>query len=161
MPEPTAAQVAQTPDTPRAPTESAGAADASRQRAAFPAQEQLRLAEIERQRQAREAAADQRRRDEILAEIARRGAENRAKIEAERRALAERKATVEAACDKAYFEGQVAEYAGELPPAPTRRLLAACEEPRAVVRLALVEEGLPAATAAWEAVAEAKSRRVY
>ncbi len=153
--------VAPAPIPAKAPAQSPGAASAARQRAAFPAQEELRLAEANRvaeirRQQAEERAAEQRR-EEILDEIARRAELNRAKVIAEQNSRAARKQIVSAACEQAQIASIAADYRGELPSRLTRRVLDACSSPSGADRWGQLVAILPDARAEWQALSEAET----
>ena len=114
----------------------------------------MRAVEAERAAKARQERAEQRRREEIQAIVARRTEENRAKIEAERQARAERQRNVDTACARATTDGMAADYRGELHRGVTRLLLAACALPSARDRWPQVEAILPEAQAEWQAIAK-------
>ena len=139
-----------------AATRTSGAADAERQRDNFAADLERREVEAEARRAKAVASAAMMRREQTLAEIARRGAENRAKIEAERRALIERERPVNQACDRAETEFLEAENQGETLPVVTKRVLTACALDRRPDRLTAVEAVLPEFQDYWRARLEAE-----
>ena len=139
------------------PTPSAGATDAERQVAEYLAKGEHREAESAAAAEARAEAAAKLRQEQVLAEIERRGAQNRAKIEAERRARIERERPINTACTRADSEFREAEYLGETLPQLTKSLLQSCSLRSAADRLPAVEAILPEIQAVWQAEDEAES----
>ena len=142
---------------PKTPTLSPGAEAAARQRAAFPAQEQLRAAEAARKDEILRQQEAQEQREQILGEIARRAAENRTKLLNEQAERAVRRETISAACGQARTAEIAADYRGERPSALTRRVLAACNLESSTDRWAQLNAVLPEARLEWQALAEAEA----